>query len=101
MKTLHLTNSFHETSGGIATFYRALIAEANRRNHDIRLIVPSAADRIEQLGEFGRIYHVRAPRAWLNSNYRVIYPSQFFSPTSRLQKILASERPDLVEVCDK
>lgn len=28
MKTMHLTNSWYEKSGGIATFYRALIEEA-------------------------------------------------------------------------
>jgi alpha-1,6-mannosyltransferase len=101
VKTLHLTNSWHETSGGIATFYRALIAEANRRGHEIRLVVPADADRVEQVGEFGRIYHVMSPKASLNSNYRVIYPSQFLSPQSRLQSILASELPDLIEISDK
>jgi alpha-1,6-mannosyltransferase len=101
MKTLHLTNSWHETSGGIATFYRALIEEANRRAHEIRLIVPAGADRVEQVSEFGRIYHLGAPKARLNSNYRVIYPSQFIPPGSKIQQILAFERPDLVEISDK
>ena len=101
MKTLHLTNSWHETSGGIATFYRALIGEANRKGHEIRLIVPAEADRVEQVGEFGRIYHLRAPKARFNSNYRVIYPSQYVSPGSKIQQILALERPDLVEISDK
>ena len=101
MKTLHLTNSWHETSGGIAAFYRALMAEANRSGHEIRLVVPAETDRVEQLGEFGRIYHLRSPKAFLNSDYRMIYPSQFLSPGSRLQRILAFEQPDLIEVCDK
>jgi len=101
VKTLHLTNSWHETSGGIATFYRALIREANRRGHEICLIVPAEADRVEQAGEFGRIYHLRAPKARFNSDYRVIYPSQFIPPGSKIQQILAFERPDLVEICDK
>jgi glycosyltransferase involved in cell wall biosynthesis len=101
LKTLHLTNSWAETSGGIATFYRALIAESNRRGHPIRLIVPGAADRVQQVGEFGKIYHVQAPKAPVNPKYRMIYPSRFLLPTSRIQEILASERPDLIEICDK
>ena len=101
MKTLHLTNAWAETSGGIATFYRALIAEANRRNHEIRLIVPATADKEEQVGDFGKIYHIQAPKAFVNSNYRMIYPSRFLLPGSKIQEILASERPDMIEICDK
>jgi len=101
VKTLHLTNSWHEKSGGVATFYRALITEANRRRHIIRLVVPAAESRVEECGEFGRIYHLRAPRSLLNPSYRTIYPTQFLSSRSKLQEILSAERPDLVEICDK
>lgn len=101
MKTLHLTNAWHETSGGIATFYRALIAEANRRRQEIRLIVPAAQDRMEQVGDFGKIYHLAAPKSLLNSNYRTIYPASFLLPGSSVQTILARERPDLIEISDK
>lgn len=96
-----MTNSWHETSGGIAAFYRALIAAANQKGHEIRLVVPDESDRVEQVGEFGKIYHIRAPKAYHNPNYRVLYPSQFLSAKSSVQKILASECPDLIEVCDK
>ena len=101
MKTLHLTNAWAETSGGVATFYRALIAESNRAGHQIRLIVPAADDMIEQAGDFGKIYHIRAPKAPVNSNYRMIRPLRFLLPGSRIQEILASEHPDLIEICDK
>ncbi len=101
MKTMHFTNSWHENSGGVATFYRALIKEANRRQQQIRLVVPAAQDRIEEVGEFGRIYHVQAPPAPFNSDYRAIYPSQFLFRGSKLQEILIAERPDLVEISDK
>ena len=37
----------------------------------------------------------------INSTYRTIYPSQFLLPGSRIQEILACERPDLVEISDK
>ena len=101
LKTLHLTNSWHETSGGIATFYRALIDEANKRNCEIRLVVPGAADGVEGAGRFGKIYYIQAPPALFNPNYRMIYPSQFLLAESKLQKIVSMERPDLVEICDK
>jgi alpha-1,6-mannosyltransferase len=77
------------------------MAEANRRGHEIRLVVPAEADRVEPVGEFGRIYHVQASRAFLNPDYRIIYPSQFVSSQSKVQKILAAECPDVIEVCDK
>ncbi|MGA8367519.1 MAG: glycosyltransferase [Candidatus Acidiferrales bacterium] len=101
LKTLHLTNSWHETSGGIATFYRALIDEGNRRGHSIRLVVPGESDRIEEMGPFAKIYHVKARRAPFNSRYRTIFPDQFLPGGSALQKIVIAERPDIVEICDK
>jgi glycosyltransferase involved in cell wall biosynthesis len=101
MKTMHLTNSWHDNSGGIATFYRALITEANRRRQQIRLVVPAAADRIEEVGEFGKIYHLQSPPSPLNRDYRTIYPSQFLFPGSKLQQILILERPDILEISDK
>ena len=101
LKTLHLTNSWHETSGGIATFYRALMAAANRRGHQIRLVVPGETDRVEDVGEFAKIYHVNSPRSRFNREYRTMYPSQYLSRGSRLHQILAAERPNLVEICDK
>lgn len=100
-KTLHLTNSWHPTSGGVATFYRALMKAADGCGHEMRLVVPGENDRVETVGRFAKIYHLKAPRAPFNSQYRVIYPEQFLAPGSVLQKILASERPDIVEICDK
>lgn len=78
-----------------------MIVEANRRGHQIRLVVPAEDDRVEEVGEFGRIYHVSAPKSPLNSNYRIIYPSQYISSHGKLQKIFLSERPDLIEISDK
>ncbi len=101
MKTLHLTNAWHETSGGIATFYRALMDRATLREQQIRLVVPAEHDSIEDYSAFARIYHVHASRAPLSPSYRIIYPPAFLYPHSTIQTILATERPDLVEVCDK
>lgn len=101
MRTLHFTNAWHETSGGIATFYRALMDEANRRGHEMRLVVPGIEERIEEAGPNCRIYYVRSPKAPLNSGYRMMQLSSFLPPGSVLRSMLAKERPDLVEVCDK
>lgn len=100
-KTLHLTNSWHTTSGGVATFYRALMAAANERGQEIRVVVPGETDRVEQTGEFSKIHYVKAPRSPFNRDYRTIYPPQFIAPRGRVQAILADERPDIVEICDK
>lgn len=101
MRTLHLTNFWHSTSGGVATFYRALTEAANRRGHLLRLVVPSEKDRIEQIGDFVRIYHLRAAPAPLNPHYRLLRPRLFLRPGGPIPRILRLEKPDLVEICDK
>ncbi len=101
MKTLHLTNCWHASSGGIGTFYRALFEAANREGHFMRLVVPGAATGVEEAGRFGRIYHIEAPRAPLNPEYRLVLPHRYLFPRTALQRIVNEERPDLVEVSDK
>lgn len=101
MKTLHLTNAWHETSGGISTFYRAVLEEANRQGHEMRLVVPGDTTRTEEVGTYGRIYYIEAPRAPMNPGYRVIYPHRYLLPGTALQRILNEEQPDLVEVSEK
>jgi alpha-1,6-mannosyltransferase len=101
IKTLHLTNAFHPHSGGISTFYMAMLEVANQQQREMRLVVPGAEDRVEQVGAYGRIYHVRAHQAPLSNDYRCIYPVQYLHPHQTLRRILYDERPDLIEVCDK
>lgn len=101
MKTLHFNNYWHQTSGGVAQFYRALMAAANRTGHQMRLVVPDEKTWTEPYGEHCILYHVAAPPAPFNSAYRLIYPTQFLQSGSTLQKILLAEQPDLVEICDK
>jgi alpha-1,6-mannosyltransferase len=103
IKTLHLTNSYHPTSGGIRTFYLALLEGANRLRRPMRLVVPGDQDRAQDIGEFGRIYYVKSPRSPIfDSRYRLILPHKFLLPgTNGLRRILRLERPELVEVCDK
>ena len=101
IKTLHLTNAWHATSGGISTFYRALLAEANEEGRPIRLVVPGEADRMESAGRYGRIYFIKAYQAPLNSSYRIMLPDAFLGRHGAIRRILDDERPDVVEVCDK
>jgi len=100
LKTLHLTNAWHAASGGISTFYRALIEAAERHGHPLRMVIPGEEDRTEE-GRHVRIHHVKAPRAPLNPAYRMIMPQSFLKPNSRIARILREERPDVVEICDK
>jgi alpha-1,6-mannosyltransferase len=98
--TLHITNYWHEHSGGIATFYRNLMLAANVRQHRMVLVVPGERDELVEEGAC-RIYKIAAPPSPFNPAYRTIYPQEFIFPGSKIQRILADERPDLVELCDK
>src|SRR5580704_5776534 len=99
-KTLHLTNAFHATSGGVATSYRALLKEADKSSRLMRLVVPSDRDDVEEVGRFGRIYHVAAPHGRLfDTRYRTIFPQRYLIGASgRIWEILAAEQPDLLEI---
>jgi alpha-1,6-mannosyltransferase len=103
VKTLHVTNSYHPTSGGIRTFYSALLEGANRLGRQMRLVVPGESDRVEEVGEYGRIYYLRAPKSPIfDSRYRLILPHTFLVPGANgLRHILRIEKPDVVEVNDK
>ena len=93
MKTLHVTNSWHGSSGGIGTFYKALLAESEREGHAMRLVVPGEMDRVEEVGAFGRIYYIQAPRAPLNPEYRILYPHRFLFPNTAIQRIVNGSAP--------
>src|SRR5262249_5048379 len=103
IKTLHITNSYHPASGGIRTFYSALLAAANRNRRHVRLVVPAAKTTVEEVGQFGPIYHIAAPQVpVIDTRYRWMLPHLYAWPwRSPLRRIFTEERPDLVEVCDK
>jgi len=103
IKTLHITNSYHPNSGGIRTFYMALLQAANTHKRHVRLVVPGEETSVEEIGAFGRIYTIAAPRApVLDQRYHVLLPQAYVWPgETALRRILAEERPDLVEICDK
>lgn len=102
IKTLHLTNAYHPTSGGIRTFYRALLARANDERRHMRLVVPGAVDGLEQIGEYGRIYSIASPAApAFDRRYRIMLPTRYLRGSSRLRAVLREEQADLIEICDK
>ena len=103
IKTLHITNHYHPSSGGIRIFYRALLEAADRHRRNVCLVVPGVNDSIEQVGEFGRIYTIAAPKCPVfDPRYHLLLPHLYALPyPSSLRRILQAEQPDLVEVCDK
>lgn len=102
MKSLHLTNAYHPTSGGIREFYHALLTHASQADHQMRLVVPWAESNVDVLNSHARIYHVRAPQSpFFDSRYRLLLPPRVLGPWSDVIEILQAEQPDLIEVCDK
>lgn len=99
-KTLHLTNFFHQHSGGIGAFYRALMAHADRCGRQMRLVVPGERSGCEVVSDSVKIYTVCAPRSpWIDERYRLLLP---FGPARReIADILREEQPDILEVADK
>ena len=103
MTSVHLTNAYHDASGGIRTFYRALLSAAPRHGRRVCLVVPRETDGVEDVNASARIYFVRAVASPIvDRRYRLILPHRFLLPSvSRIWRILDAERPELVEVCDK
>lgn len=103
LTSLHITNAYHPSSGGIRTFYTALLEAANRERRRVCLLVPGPEDGVEEVGQFGTIYFVRAPLApAFDRRYRLILPLHFVPGVrSMVLRILERECPDLVEISDK
>ena len=97
IKTLHITNCYHPSSGGIRTFYRALLNAANQRHRKIRLVVPGAKNSVEDVGEFARIYTIAAPASpFVDSTYRLLLPHLYALPyRSKLRRIIEEEQPGI------
>jgi len=63
--------------------------------------VPGAANAVEERGRFIKIYTVAARPSRLSPGYWIITPGDYLFPGAPLREILAAERADLVECCDK
>ena len=102
MKSVHITNYYHKNSGGISTSYNNLLAAAERRRREIRLIVPGETETVETISEFAKIYYVPAKQSPIfDKRYRVLMPWNYLPVNSIIRRILIDEMPDLIEVTDK
>lgn len=102
LRTVHVTNAYHETSGGVRTFYHAVLAAAEHEGRWMRLVVPGESDRVEALGRFTAIVHVAAARSpFFDRRYRLLRPDHYVRRSSVIGRLIADERPDVLEVCDK
>ena len=81
IKTLHLTNAWHPSSGGIRTFYHAMFAAAEELGREMLLIVPGESTRIESVNPCARIHYIESrPSPIGDSRYRMLSP---FNPLVR------------------
>jgi glycosyltransferase involved in cell wall biosynthesis len=102
LKSVHLTNYYHENSGGIGTAYNHLLEAGNRQKRYVRLIVPGEIAKVKNVGEFGKIYFVKASVfPFFDNRYRVLLPDKYIFDDSPIRKILIDEMPDIIEICDK
>lgn len=103
LKSVHITNYYHKTSGGISTAYNKLLEAANRRKRYVRLIVPGEKNVVEDIGEFGRIYYVKANYSPIfDKRYRLMLPwKTYLLDTAPIKTILREEAPDIIEIGEK
>jgi glycosyltransferase involved in cell wall biosynthesis len=103
LKSIHITNYYHKNSGGISTAYNELLKAANRHGRYARLIVPGAKDEIEEVGEYGRIYYVKADFSPLfDRRYRLMLPwKTYIFNNAPVRRILREERADIIEIGEK
>lgn len=103
IKTVHITNYYHKNSGGISTAYNKLLEAAERHQRYVRLIVPGGRTEVEETGEFGKIYYVKANYSRLfDKRYRVMMPlNSYILDQSPIKQILRNERPEIIEIGEK
>ena len=103
MKSVHITNYYHKTSGGISTAYNHLLEAANRRQRFVRLIVPGEESSVEEVGEYGRIYYVKAGFSPIfDKRYRLMLPwKTYLFEGAPIKTILREEKPDIIEIGEK
>lgn len=101
-KSVHITNYYHENSGGISMAYNRLLEAANRHGRYVRLIVPGAEEVQKEIGEYGRIYYIKArPAPVFDKRYRLLLPFHYLKDETPVRKVLESEMPDMIEIGEK
>ena len=102
LKSVHITNYYHKNSGGISTAYDRLLEAANWHQRFVRLIVPGEDDAQEEVGEYGRIYYVKAkPAPVFDKRYRLLLPFHYLQGGTPIRQILEAEMPDIIEIGEK
>ena len=103
IKSVHITNYYHKNSGGISTAYNKLLEAANRHRRPVRLIVPGEKAETEEVGEFGRIYFIKAEYSPVfDKRYRVMLPwKTYIFDKAPIKTILRQEKPDIIEIGEK
>ena len=103
IKSVHITNYYHKNSGGISTAYNKLLEAANRHRRPVRLIVPGEKTETEEVGEFGRIYFIKADYSPVfDKRYRIMLPwKTYIFDQAPIKTILREEKPDIIEIGEK
>ncbi|WP_174273302.1 glycosyltransferase, partial [Sphingomonas bacterium] len=92
MKIVDVCAFYAPRGGGVKTYVEHKLKAGPERGHDIVVIAPGPADRIERRGPLARIVWMRSPAFPLDRNYR------YFADRPALHRVLDAERPDIVEV---
>jgi glycosyltransferase involved in cell wall biosynthesis len=101
LKSVHITNYFHENSGGVKTSYLKLLESANEHKRFVRLIVPGEEPKVEDIGEYGKIYYISAKKfPFFDNRYRIMLPYTYIQSGSPIRDILEEELPDIIEIYD-
>ncbi|MDW8303234.1 MAG: glycosyltransferase [Acidobacteriota bacterium] len=101
MRSVHITNYYHEASGGVKSNYDSLLLEANKHRRYVSLIVPGAENKVEKVGSYGKIYYVSAkPAPFFDRRYRLMLPFHYLRNGSPIREILLAEKPEMIEIYD-
>jgi alpha-1,6-mannosyltransferase len=91
MKIIDVCAFYAPHGGGVKTYIDRKLTIGATRGHEIVVIAPSDANRVEHRSEGGRIIHVASPQLLVDRRYR------YFDDVAAVHRILDDEQPDFVE----
>lgn len=91
MKIVDVSAFYAPEGGGVRTYVEQKLRALTARGHEIVIIAPAAADRVEQRGDGAKILHIASPAMPLDRRYR------YFADATAVHAILDAENPDFVE----